>query len=147
MIHNNKVNWKNFAKNFLKIFPVDFQSTIDFSQLHMIRLLVQIMNQNSKWWKLLRHLGIITSDTMAPKLHEEKVPSFNYGDNHINWGWGFLDLFDIVVANAFFSCWCYHFIKKPARKKFVLNSFYTFAFLKFQNTFLEPALIWCKQNW
>ena len=37
MIHYNKVNWKNFAKNFLKIFPIDFQSPIDFSQLHMIR--------------------------------------------------------------------------------------------------------------
>ena len=31
MIHYNKVNWKNFAKNLLKFFP------IDFSQLHMIR--------------------------------------------------------------------------------------------------------------
>ena len=37
MIHYNKVNWKNFAKKFLKIFPIDFQSPIDFSQLHMIR--------------------------------------------------------------------------------------------------------------
>ena len=44
------------------------------------------MNQNSKWSKLLRHLGIISSDTMAPKLYEGKVSSFNYGDNHINWG-------------------------------------------------------------
>ena len=40
MIHYNKVNWKNFAKNFLKIFPIDFQSPIDFSQLHMIRPLI-----------------------------------------------------------------------------------------------------------
>ena len=37
MIHYNKVNWKNFSKKFLKIFPIDFQSPIDFSQLHMIR--------------------------------------------------------------------------------------------------------------
>ena len=37
MIHYNKVNWKIFAKYFLKIFPIDFQSPIDFSQLHMIR--------------------------------------------------------------------------------------------------------------
>ena len=37
MIHYNKVNWKNFEKNFLKIFSIDFQSPIDFSQLHMIR--------------------------------------------------------------------------------------------------------------
>ena len=37
IIHYNKVNWKNFAKNFLRIFPIDFQSPIDFSQLHMIR--------------------------------------------------------------------------------------------------------------
>ena len=37
MIHYNKVNWKIFAKNFLKIFPIDLQSPIDFSQLHMIR--------------------------------------------------------------------------------------------------------------
>ena len=41
MIHYNKVNWKNFAKNFLKIFPIDFQSPIDFTQLHMIRPLDQ----------------------------------------------------------------------------------------------------------
>ena len=40
MIHYNKVNWKIFAKNFLKIFPIDLQSPIDFSQLHMIRPLV-----------------------------------------------------------------------------------------------------------
>ena len=40
MIHYNKVNWKIFAKNFLKIFPIDFQSPIDFSQLHMIRPLL-----------------------------------------------------------------------------------------------------------
>ena len=40
MIHYNKVNWKIFAKNFLKNFPIDFQSPIDFSQLHMIRPLV-----------------------------------------------------------------------------------------------------------
>ena len=40
MIHYNKVNWKNFSKKFLKIFPIDFQSPIDFSQLHMIRPLV-----------------------------------------------------------------------------------------------------------
>ena len=39
MIHYNKVNWKNFAKNFLKIFPIEFQSSIDFKQLHMIQLL------------------------------------------------------------------------------------------------------------
>ena len=37
MIHYNKVNWKNFAKYFLKFFPIDFQYPIDFSQLHMIR--------------------------------------------------------------------------------------------------------------
>ena len=40
MIHYNKVNWKIFAKNFLKIFPIDLQSQIDFSQLHMIRPLI-----------------------------------------------------------------------------------------------------------
>ena len=41
MIHYNKVNWKNFAKYFLKFFPIDFQYPIDFSQLHMIRPLVK----------------------------------------------------------------------------------------------------------
>ena len=124
------MNWKIFAKNFLKIFPIDFQSTIDFSQLHMIRLLVQIMNQNSKWWKLLRHLGIITSDTMAPKLHEEKVPSFNYGDNHINWGWSFLDLFDIVVANAFFFLLMLSLYKETCQKKICSEFFLHFRFFE-----------------
>ena len=49
MIHYNKVNWKIFAKNFLKIFPIDLQSPIDFSQLHMIRpLMIYIC-----WWIVL----------------------------------------------------------------------------------------------
>ena len=37
MIHYNKVNWKNLKIFFENIFPIDFQSPIDFSQLHMIR--------------------------------------------------------------------------------------------------------------
>ena len=51
MIHYNKVNWKNFAKNFLKFFPIDFQSPIDFSQLHMIR--PQIFFQRKENGKVL----------------------------------------------------------------------------------------------
>ena len=67
MIHYNKVNWKIFSKKFLKIFPIDFQSPIDFSQLHMIRPLMclcahhevtntykvstyQITTDNSVWY-------------------------------------------------------------------------------------------------
>ena len=48
MIHYNKVNWKNFAKNFLKIFPIDFQSSIDFSQLHMIRPLMSTIKNRDE---------------------------------------------------------------------------------------------------
>ena len=48
MIHYNKVNWKKFSKKFLKIFPIDFQSPIDFSQLHMIRPQKSIENIKSQ---------------------------------------------------------------------------------------------------
>ena len=52
MIHYNKVNWKNFSKKFLKIFPIDFQSPIDFSQLHMIRPLIL-----NSWKKKRRNIS------------------------------------------------------------------------------------------
>ena len=48
MIHYNKVNWKNFAKYFLKFFPIDFQYPIDFSQLHMIRPLILTLIQGNR---------------------------------------------------------------------------------------------------
>ena len=61
MIHYNKVNWKNFAKKFLKIFPIDFQSPIDFSQLHMIRPLVSLPSR-----RILSVLSNIKSAQLIP---------------------------------------------------------------------------------
>ena len=54
----SKVNCKNISEFLSKNFPIDFQSPIDFSQLHMIRPLVFI-NVIFLNWKIL--IGIKTN--------------------------------------------------------------------------------------
>ena len=56
---------ENFAEIFLKIFPIDFQSLIDFSELHMIRPL----GWKSKQIRyVLMQVGISRFNLMIPNF-------------------------------------------------------------------------------